>query len=389
MTAELLKKIQCNLEQTVSKQLWRQLVPRTAHDGIYLNHQGKKLINFSSNDYLGLSQHPKVLEQAKQALNQYGFGSGAAQTIGGYTDAHAALEHGLATFLGAPQVRLFSTGYMANLGLITTLIHRHDHVFSDRSNHASILDAILYTGAHHHRYASNSMTRLQDMLATIHHTTHQKWIVSDTVFSMSGHHINYAHMANVGQQHNATLLLDDAHGFGVLGRNGTGIAAHVDWQQDHLGAYTITFGKALGTFGACVVGKSPIIEALTQYARSFLYTTAMPPMMAAATCAALQCVQSEPEHVAALQTNIGHFITICKALNLNIIPSETAIQCLPMPDIKTATQCATHLHNQGFHVQAMRPPTVPKPCMRITLNRLHTPSMIDKLLETLHAQTRI
>ncbi|TXH69029.1 MAG: 8-amino-7-oxononanoate synthase [Thiothrix sp.] len=343
---------------------------------------GRTILAFCSNDYLGLANHPKLIQAFQQAANQYGVGSGAAHLVNGHSRLHQQLEEALAEFTKRERVLLFSTGYMANLGLSTALAERHDTIYQDRLNHASLLDAALLSSAKLVRYPHNHTEQLSKRLAT--QTNGQKLIVTDGVFSMDGDTAPLQDLAALAHTHDAWLIVDDAHGFGVLGATGAGLV-----EAEHLGQDDAilmgTLGKALGTAGAFVAGSTELIEFLIQTARPYIYTTAQPPAIAAATLASLQIVQTETWRREHLHQLIAYFRHGATQLGLNLMPSHTPIQPILVGENTKALAISQQLEQQGILVTAIRPPTVPihTARLRITLSAAHTQEQIDRLLEAL------
>ncbi|RYD90112.1 MAG: 8-amino-7-oxononanoate synthase, partial [Sphingobacteriales bacterium] len=343
------------------------------------------LINFCSNDYLSLAAHPKLQEAFTQAARQYGFGSGASHLVCGHSAPHQALEEELAAFTGRPRALVFSSGYAANLGVITTLLTRQDAMFEDRLNHASLIDGGLLSGAKFERFKHNDA---QDLALRLEKSSaRHKLVAVDGVFSMDGDSAPLADLAEVSQRHHAWLMVDDAHGFGCIGPTGGGSLNAAGITPAQVPIYMATLGKALGCAGAFIAGSDDLIECLIQFARTYIYTTALPPALAAATSAALQLVQSEPERRAQLQARIEQFTAGAQARSLHLSPSKTAIQPLILGDNTRALAWQQALAARGFWVGAIRPPTVPKGSarLRITLTSGHTPTQVEHLLDTLAA----
>lgn len=343
----------------------------------------RSLLCFCSNDYLGLADHPQVKQAMINALGRYGAGSGAAHLVCGHTTEHHALEEELAAFTGRPRALLFSTGYMANLGVISALADRHDTVFQDRLNHASLLDAGRLSDGTLKRYRHGDLVQLEYMLQQAGNG--HKWIVTDGVFSMDGDIAPLSALADLAERYHAWLMVDDAHGFGYLGATGGGCV-----QQAGLGTAAVpilmgTLGKAFGTFGAFVAGSEALIESLIQFARTYVYTTATPPAVAAATRASLRIVQEESWRRTHLQALIAHFRNVAAATGLTVMPSDTPIQPLLIGDDSATLQAADWLADRGFWVSAIRPPTVPEGSarLRITLTANHDFEQIDQLLDAL------
>jgi 8-amino-7-oxononanoate synthase len=344
---------------------------------------GKPVISFCSNDYLGLANHPDVKASFIQGVEQYGAGSGAAHLINGHSRAHHALEDELAEFSGYPRALLFSTGYMANLGLAQALIGRGDTVLEDRLNHASLLDGGLLSGARLMRYQHNTAEDLDAKLAT--RSSAEKLVLTDGVFSMDGDIAEVPALVNACRRHDAWLMLDDAHGFGVLGDNGRGTLEHHGVSTTDIPIYMATLGKALGTAGAFIAGSEELVETLIQNARSYIYTTASPPAIAQATRASLKIIQSQPLLRERLNNNIRYFRDCCEQMDIALANSQTAIQPVIIGDTQTTVDISEQLLAQGLLITAIRPPTVPEGTarLRITLSAAHSHAHIDKLISSL------
>lgn len=345
----------------------------------------KKVISFCSNDYLGLANHPLVKQTAIDAINTYGVGSGSAHLVNGHSIAHHRLEEELAEFTGYPRAILFSTGYMANLGICQALLEKNDYVFEDRLNHASLIDGGLISGAHLQRYLHNDADSLQQKLKKAANGA-EKLILTDGVFSMDGDIANLPALASLSKKNKSWLMVDDAHGFGTLGATGKGCLQHFSLNCDALPIYMATLGKAIGTAGAFIAGSDDLIETIVQQARTYIYTTAMPPAIAEATRCSLQIVQNEPRHLNNLNNNIAYFKHCCKQTALPVEASQTPIQPLMIGDDEKAIRISQKLFDQGFLVTAIRPPTVPKGTsrLRITLSAKHTHEHIDLLIDALN-----
>ncbi len=354
--------------------------------GLYRSRRiidNKAVVNFCSNDYLGLANDARVITAFKKAADDYGVGSGSAHLICGHSSAHHALEEELAEFTGRERALLFSTGYMANLGTITALVERGDSVFEDKLNHASLLDGGLSSGAIFKRYPHSDLEQLEKLLTK---ASGQKLVVTDGVFSMDGDVALLRELANLAKQHAAWLMVDDAHGFGVLGKNGGGLVEQLNLTSDDVPILMGTLGKAFGTFGAFIAGSEILIETLIQSARTYIYTTALPPAIAQATRESLKIVIAETWRREKLQTLIAQFKSGAAQLGLPLMPSDSAIQPLLVGESSCATRISERLLEAGFLVSAIRPPTVPKgkARLRITLSALHQSEDVARLLETLH-----
>lgn len=344
------------------------------------------ILDFADNDYLGLSQDPRVCEAQAAGARRYGAGAGASHLVSGHLEVHDALEEALASWTGRERALLFSTGYMANIGVLQALADRHTAIFQDRLNHASLIDGAALSGARSRRFHHRDTDDLESLLSRSKST--HKLVVSDGVFSMDGDIADIEALVIAAQRHNAWLMVDDAHGVGVLGDNGSGCVGS-NWGSVDVPILVGTLGKALGTAGAFVAGDAELIDHLTQFSRSYVYTTAQPPAIAAATLKALAIVQEEPEHRTRLNANIAYFRREALGLGLPLSTSATPIQPLILGDEARTLGWAMRLQQQGLLVGAIRPPTVSngEARLRITLSARHTCSNIDHLLESLkHCQ---
>ena len=340
-------------------------------DGVYCGVGGQRYLTFCSNDYLGLSQHPKVVEAATKAMGEFGLGSTASHMVVGHSRYHHELEAHMVEHMPWSGGVLMASGYVANLAIIQALCGRHHTVFQDRLNHASLLDAARLSGAKLVRYAHNDVG---DLRARVPDSHQPSVIVSDGVFSMDGDVADVVGLAEVAQSIRAPLVIDDAHGFGVLGANGEGsvVAQHIPPAQVEFNV--CTFGKAMGTMGAVVMGDRDAVEWLKQKARPYIYSTAMPPSIAAASLAAFEVMIDEPERRQQLASRIAQFRAGAKALGLELLPSQTAIQPIVLGSAERALAWSDHLKSSGVLVSAIRPPTVPTGAarLRITLSAEHT-----------------
>ncbi|AGA91721.1 8-amino-7-oxononanoate synthase [Thioflavicoccus mobilis 8321] len=342
---------------------------------------GREVLSFCSNDYLGLAAHPQVVAAVTQGAARWGLGSGAAHLVTGHSGAHQALEEELADFVGQPRALLFSTGYMANLGVIAALAGRGETVWQDRLNHASLIDGALLARARLRRYAHADAADLARRLAD----GGARLIATDGVFSMDGDLAPLPTLAEVAAGSGAWLLVDDAHGLGVLGDEGRGSLAH--WGLGAVPGLILmgTLGKAFGTFGAFVAGPHALIETLIQRARSYIYTTAPPPALAEATRVALAIARREDWRRERLGELIARLRAGAAELGLPLAPSQTPIQPLIAGSAERALDWSRRLEEAGILVTAIRPPTVPEGAarLRITLSAAHAPDDVDRLLEAL------
>jgi len=373
-----------SLEALKQKELYRSRRVIDSGQGIYLQLEGRELLNFCSNDYLGLANHPEVIASFKQAADQYGVGSGSAHLVCGHGREHHALEEELASFTGRDRALLFSTGYMANLGVITALMGKSDVIYEDKLNHASLLDGGLLSGAKFKRYLHNDISNLQLKMQGLA-TDQQAMVITDGVFSMDGDFACLDSLAELAGQNNAYLMVDDAHGFGVLGKTGAGLVEQCQLNQQQVPLLVGTLGKAFGTSGAFVAGSEEIIETLIQKARAYIYTTALPPALAAATRTSLLRVQQDSWRREKLRELVARFQLGAKQIGLSLMPSESAIQPIVIGDNEKTLKASEYLLQQGLWVSAIRPPTVPQGSarLRITFSALHQEQHVDQLLTAL------
>ena len=377
-----MKDLAAELERRRTAHLYRSRRQIACTQAVELQVDGRTLLSFCSNDYLGLAAHPEVIAALQKGAGQYGAGSGAAHLVIGHSTAHHALEEELAEFTGRPRALLFSTGYMANIGVISALLGRGDTVFQDRLNHASLIDGGILSRARLRRYAHADATQLADQLKT---AQGEKLIVTDGVFSMDGDIAPLTQLAKVAKAADSWLMVDDAHGLGVLGKEGGGCLAHLGLNQHDVPILMGTLGKAFGTFGAFVAGSEVLIETLIQQARSYIYTTALPPAVAEATRVSLKLARSDAWRRERLQALIERFRSGAKQLGLPLMESTTPIQPLLAGSAEQALAWSQKLEKQGILVSAIRPPTVPEGSarLRITFSALHQDEHIDRLLDAL------
>lgn len=360
----------------------RHRIAETAQ-GVQMRIDGRDVLSFCGNDYLGFANHPKIAEATIDAIMDYGVGSSSAHLVNGHCKLHQRCEAALAEFTGRDRALLFSTGYQANLA-IPTLLGRHDHIFQDRLNHASLIDAAQLSAAKLHRYRHNDQAQLINLL-TAAPDNRLKLIMTDAVFSMDGDQAPLKELGLLAKQHQAILMADDAHGFGVLGEKGAGSAEHFGLGQQQLPILMATLGKAIGVSGAFVAGSEGFIDALIQQARSYIFTTASPPALAAAVIKALELLKTESWRRERLQQNIELFKQAAAKQGLQLMPSDTAIQPIIIGDNQRAVEISDALFEAGFLVTAIRPPTVPEGTarLRVTLSAEHQSKHIQQLSELL------
>ncbi len=420
-----------NLEAIAQQGLYRSRRIIESPQGINLQIDGRNIVNFCSNDYLGLANHPDVVSAFKTAVDQYGVGSGSAHLICGHSAAHHALEEELAAFTGRDRALLFSTGYMANIGVISALLGRGDAVFEDRLNHASLLDGGLLSGARFKRY---NHADVENLKVHFEKATGNKLIVTDGVFSMDGDFAPLKALSAAAKASDAWLMVDDAHGLGVIGERGGGLLDYYGLNQGDVPILMGTLGKGFGTFGAFVAGSDALIETLIQKARTYIYTTALPAAVAEATRASLKIVITDNWRRDKLKKLAERFRLGAGQLGLQLInqnpvgwvttawmqeveqcreqlPSDSvtqqteeraagflstnstevisAIQPIIIGDSQWAVEISKALLNAGFLVSAIRPPTVPQDSarLRVTFSALHEEQQVDRLLDALDKAT--
>jgi 8-amino-7-oxononanoate synthase len=381
---DLLARLAARSAERAQQQLLRRLVTVDAVDGPWLTLEGRRLLGFCSNDYLGLAGDARVRAALARAVAEHGVGSGAAHLVCGHHRAHAALEAELADWLGRERALCFSSGWMAALGCAGAVLERGDLSVQDKWNHASLLDAARYAGAELVRYPHADAGAAARQLAT--RGGRAALLASDGVFSMDGDVAPLAALAALAARERATLLIDDAHALGVLGPEGRGSVAEAGLGPDQVPVLLATLGKALGTGGAFIAGSHALIEGLLQFARPYVYTTAAPPALAAATLTALRIARTEDWRRQHLQALIERFKRGAAELGLALPPSRTPIQPLAVADAGRALVLQQALAARGVWVQAIRPPTVPSARLRITLSAAHGERDVDALLAALAAE---
>lgn len=380
--------LQAELEQRAADGLSRQRRLLDSAQGAHLKADGREVLSFSSNDYLGLANHPALIAALQEAAAKSGVGSGASHLITGHHRYHHELEQALAAFVGLPAALLFSTGYMANLAVIPALMGRNDAIFADKLNHASLNDAAVLSRAQLHRYPHNDLPALEKMLRASHAS--RKLVVADAVFSMDGDLARVPELLALCEQYDAWLMLDDAHGFGVLGAKGRGVLSHFQVASKRI-IYMATLGKAAGVSGAFVAGESVLIDYLIQNARTYIYTTATPPALAAALLAALKIIEQEDSR----RVHLNQLINLLKA-NLRLqrwqlMESSTAIQPVIVGSNEDVLRLSEYLLTQGILVPAIRPPTVPKGSarLRITLSAAHSVDDVQRLIAAVQSAEKL
>ena len=370
------------LDERRTAHLYRQRPLLDSPQGPQAVVDGRPLLAFCSNDYLGLANHPEVIAALREGAERWGVGGGASHLVIGHSAPHHRLEEALAEFTGRPRALLFSTGYMANLAAVTALVGRGDTVLQDRLNHASLLDAGLLSGARFSRYLHSDAASLASRLAKAEGNT---LVVSDGVFSMDGDLAPLPALAAAAKNTGAWLLVDDAHGFGPLGATGGGIVEHFGLGMDEVPVLVGTLGKAFGTAGAFVAGSEELIETLIQFARPYIYTTSQPPAVACATLQSLRLLREEGWRREHLQRLIARFRQGAAEIGLTLVDSPTPIQPILIGDSERAVRLSARLKELGVLVGAIRPPTVPAGTarLRVTLSAAHSEAHLERLLDAL------
>lgn len=379
----LIERIQAQRAQRAAQDRLRVRRTITRRDGVRCEIDGRWLLNFCSNDYLGLSQQYTVINATQDSVARDGTGGIGSHLVCGHHAAHEALEHAVAEWLGAPRALLFGSGYMANLAVVQALLGEEDVCVQDRLNHASLIDAAHLAGCHLRRYphvdAEGALRQLRtkpDVAALL---------VTDGVFSMDGDSAPLGELSLVARSQQAMLYVDDAHGVGVLGPEGRGSVAAAGLDVATVPLQLVTLGKALGSYGALVVGEESLIDHLAETARPYLYSTALPPMQAVASLAAVRKARKEQWRREKLQALIGYFREGAARYAFELLPSQTPIQPLLCGDDRRAVALAAALQERGYLVAAIRPPSVPEggARLRITLTANHTEAEVDSLLDAL------
>ncbi len=384
MSLAALDRLRKQLDALSGQGLLRQRRLLQSAQGVRIRVDDRPLLSFCSNDYLGLAQHPALSAAVRDALPQMGTGAGASHLITGHHAAHHAFEQAYAQFAGFPAALLFSSGYMANLGIVTALVGRHGEIFADKLNHASLNDAALLSRAKFSRYAHNDMAALERLLRASR--AEEKIVAVDAVFSMDGDLADLPGILQLCEAHDAWLLVDDAHGFGVLGANGRGALAHFGLDSPRI-IYMATLGKAAGVSGAVVAAQHDVIVWLVQKAKTYIYTTATPPMLSAALLASLALIAAADDRRVHLRQLIVQLRQGLHSQGWALCNSETAIQPVIIGGNAATLALSDRLLAQGILVPAIRPPTVPRHAarLRISLSAAHGAADVAQLLAALAA----
>ncbi len=375
--------IQEEITRLEGKNLKRSLRQVASPQGREITIDGRKVLNFCSNNYLGLADDPRLVSAAEVSLRLEGFGSGASRLVCGNMDSHTKLEEAIARYKGVERCLVFTSGYMANVGIISALFSREDLIISDKLDHASIIDGIVLSRAEHHRYPHNDMDVLERFLSK-GADFRRRLIVTDSVFSMDGDVAPLKKIVSLARKYDAMVMADEAHAFGVLGPNGRGLAEHLG-VEDQIDIQMGTLSKAAGAFGAYCCGNSDLIELVLNRARSFVYTTGMPPSVAAAGCKALEIMANESWRREQLLKNAQDIRKGLKDLGFDVSSDPTPIIPVVLKDAALSVEFSKRLMDRGIFVQAIRPPTVPVDTsrLRITVMATHTNQDIKRLISSM------
>ncbi len=376
-------KLQTELDARAAQGLLRKRRTLDTPQSPHIVVDGKPYLAFCSNDYLGLASHPQLAAALQQGAQQWSVGAGAAHLVSGHFAPHRQLEQQLAAFVGKPAALLFSTGYMANLGVVQALTGKGDTVFADKLNHASLNDAMLLSRAETKRYRHGDTAQLAQLLEQTR--SGRKLVITDAVFSMDGDMAPLRELLALCEQHDAWLYVDDAHGFGVLGKRGRGSLSHFGIDSQRV-IYMATLGKAAGVYGAFVAAEQVVIDTLVNHASAYVYTTATPPALSIALLQSLQLIAQGDAPRAHLKKLVAQLRNGLSELPWQLMPSDTAIQPLLIGDNLQALTLSEGLRERGIWVAAIRPPTVPQGTarLRITLSAAHGEADVAQLIGALH-----
>ena len=388
----IFQQLEHDLDERAARGLLRQRRTLETPQSPHIIVDSKPYLAFCSNDYLGLANHPQLIAALQQGAQEWGAGAGAAHLVSGHFAPHQQLEDRLAAFVGKPAALLFSTGYMANLGVVQALAGKGDTVFADKINHASLNDAMLLSRAAVKRYRHGDLAQLAQLLEQTKNG--RKLVITDAVFSMDGDLALLRELLDLCERFDAWLYVDDAHGFGVLGQQGRGSLFQapppkgegLGWGSSPRIIYMATLGKAAGVSGAFVAAEQAVIDTLVNHANSYVYTTAAPPALAAALLQSLQLIEQGDALRANLHDLIAQLRNGLSDLPWPLMPSETAIQPLLIGDNRQALVLSEALRARGIWVAAIRPPTVPQGTarLRITLSAAHSAADAERLIGALH-----
>ena len=372
-------------QQRLDSGLLRELKTIDAPQGVVVKRAGRELINFSSNDYLGLANSDELKSAVEQGVANWGVGAGASHLVCGHQSPHDSLEYEIAEFVGAEKAIVFSTGYMANLAVPNVFLSRHDLLLQDKLNHASLIDAGLLCRAKTHRYRHLDLDHASQLIDQS--AAPRIMIATDGVFSMNGGVADVSRLSEICDHENRLLLVDDAHGFGVLGKSGAGSLEQAGLRPRGQTLMIGTLSKAIGSFGAFVAGDAIWIDHLIQHARPYIYTTALPPAIVEASRAGIRMIQQQAWRLEKLSENVALFRKLAAGKGVELLDAQTPIQSVVFGSPVDAVGASERLEKKGFLVVAIRPPTVPEGTsrLRITLSASHEAHQIEGLVEALVA----
>ncbi len=378
-----MKYISDELKKIKKSGLYRELKIVKSAQGTHLEIKGKTYLSFCSNNYLGLANNPLVIKAVKDAVEKYGWGAGASRLVSGNMTLHEKLENEISRFKGKEASIVFPTGYMANIGTISSLVSNGDLVISDKLNHASIIDGCRLSGADFRVYPHCDMEKLENILKKSSKYS-RKLIVTDTVFSMDGDLAPLPDIVRIAHKYKAMVMVDEAHGTGVFGKRGGGVVEHFNLSKK-VGIVMGTLSKAVGSLGGYVTGDTDLINYLRNKARTFMYTTALPPAVCAASIAGIRLIRENPSLRTSLWNNVSYLKKELDLLSFNVISSESPIIPILIGDAKKAVDVSAFLYKKGILIPAIRPPTVPAKSsrLRMTVMSTHTREDMERLLDVL------
>ena len=368
------------IEALKAKKLFRELQDRRSPQGTRIVFDGREYLNFSSNDYLGLANHPFIIERVRQALDSYGFGAGASRLLGGGSSLHNELETRVAQFKKTESALAFNSGYAANTGIIPSVADEHTILLSDELNHASIIDGCRLSSAKTFVYAHKDISHIKELLQK--ETAKRKVIITDSIFSMDGDIAPLNELYALCRNYDALLYVDDAHATGVIGE-GKGSLAHFNIDPEPWIIQMGTFSKALGSVGAFLAGSMDLVQWTSNSARSFVYSTALPACVIAASLASLELTENGTERLKQLWVNREKLMKGVTGLGYDTMGSETPIVPIRTGSVENTLRISEHLRRNGIFAPAIRPPTVKIPRIRINITAAHTDEDIERLVEAL------
>ena len=369
--------------QTIHKAAWyRSVKPLESPPGPTIQRDGRSLINFASNDYLGLANDPRLKQAAITAIQAWGTGSTGSRLLSGHRSLHSQLETAIADWKQTEAALVFSSGYLANLGTITALVGQRDLILGDQYNHSSLKNGAKLSGAAYREYPHNNLEQLAQYLHQERSHYRRCLILSDSVFSMDGDLCPLPEIIALAESHDCMVLIDEAHATGVMGRTGSGCREYFHCQTAQI-VQMGTLSKALGSLGGYVAGTAQLIDFLRNRAASWIYTTALSPADTAAAIAAIQVIQQEPERLQNLWSNVQYFQTHLASIAHKLLPSHSPILCVELDSPEQALALAQQLQNQGIFAPAIRPPTGPTSRIRFTLMANHTQSQLQQAIKVL------